>query len=144
MTQKHIIALKAAFRLSTAAMVFADEVGKLHNGPGLDEKGLAMLALHKQALAELEKENPDADTVERLLEKMENTAAQAVSKFPPGGIVSAPQIPALKNAVNRQARIDELVYLARKAGKTESDIMDCLSDILNPLSVEQRLNKLIG
>lgn len=144
MTQKQITALRKFFRISTAAMVFADEVGKLHNGPGLDEKGLAMLALHKQALAELEKENPDADTVERLLEKMENTAAQAVSKFPPGGIVSAPQIPALKNAVNRQARIDELIYLARKVGKTESEISECLNDTSTPLSVEQRLNELIG
>lgn len=65
-------------------------------------------------------------------------------QFQPCGIVYMPQIPALKNAVNLQSRIDELVYLARKAGKTESEIMDCLSDILSPLSVEQRLNKLIG
>lgn len=170
MTKKQVIALRAAFRLSTAAMKFVGDVSKLYNGRGLDEKGLAMLALHKEALAELEKESPDEDTIERLLEKMENTAAQNVSKFPPGGIsdgwlsndiaptarvisreeneslkiLSTPQIPNLKNAVNRQSRIDELVYLARKAGKTESDIMDCLSDILNPLSVEQRLNKLIG
>lgn len=59
-------------------------------------------------------------------------------------ILSTPQIPALQNAVNRQARINELVYLARKAGKTEGEISECLSDILSPLSVEQRLNKLIG
>ena len=48
------------------------------------------------------------------------------------------------NAVNRQARIDKLIYLARKAGKTESEISECLNDISTPLSVEQRLNKLIG
>lgn len=86
MTPKQVIALRAAFRLSTAAMVFADDVSKLYNGPGLEEKGLAMLALHKEALSELEKESPDADVIERLLEKMENTAAQTVSKFPPGGL----------------------------------------------------------
>ena len=86
MTQKQITALRKFFRISTAAMEFADEVSKSYSGPGLDEKWLAMLALHKQALAEVEKENPDADTVERLLEKMENTAVQTVPKFPPGGI----------------------------------------------------------
>lgn len=86
MTQKQITALGKFFRISTAAMVFVDEVSKLYNGPGLDEKGLAMLALHKEALSELEKESPDADTIERLLEKMENTATQNVPKFPPGGL----------------------------------------------------------
>lgn len=55
-----------------------------------------------------------------------------------------PQIPALQNAVNRQARIDELVYLARKVGKTESEISECLNDTSTLLSAEQRLSKLIG
>lgn len=86
MTQKQITALRKFFRLSTAAMKFVGDVSKLYGGPGLDEKGLAMLALHKEALSELEKENQDADVIECLLEKMESTAAQAVSKFPPGGI----------------------------------------------------------
>lgn len=74
------------------------------------------------------------------------TEARVISREENEGLktFSMPQMPGLKNAVNLQSRIDELVYLARKAGKTESDIMDCLSDILNPLSVEQRLNKLIG
>lgn len=62
----------------------------------------------------------------------------------PVGIFSMPQIPALQNAVNRQARIDELVYLARKVGKTESEISECLNDTSTLLSAEQRLSKLIG
>lgn len=80
MTQKQVIALRAAFRLSTAAMKFVGDVSKLYNGRGLDEKGLAMMTLHKEALSELEKESPDADTIERLLEKIETLAAYKFEK----------------------------------------------------------------
>lgn len=80
MTQKQVIALRAAFRLSTAAMKFVGDVSKLYNGRGLDEKGLAMMTLHKEALSELEKESPDADTIKRLLEKIETLAAYKFEK----------------------------------------------------------------
>lgn len=86
MTQKQITALRKFFRISTAAMVFANEVSRSYGGPGLDEKGLAMMTLHKEALSELEKEIQDAGVICRLFNQMETLSVQSVPKFPPGGI----------------------------------------------------------
>lgn len=144
MTQKQIKLFRTVFATAVGVLELGKTINEIHGGRGLDDRASQVLALHKQGLAECEKESPDADVIADVLKQLEELAEQRLPKFPAGGIVSMPQIPAVKNAVNRQSRIDELVYMARKAGKTESDISDCLSDILSPLSVEQRLNKLIG
>ena len=171
MTPKQIKSWRIVFATAVAAFELSGTIARISGGQGLDERGNQLLSLHRQGLSECEKESPDIDVIGSLITQMEIIASQKdAPNFQPGGIskgwipndlapgarvisreenerlkaFSMPQTPALKNAVNRQARIDELVYLARKAGNPESDISDCLSDILSPLSVEQRLNKLIG
>lgn len=143
MTQKQIEFLHIHFSVTVTVLELGKTIAEVSGG-SIDERTSQMLALHKQALSELEKESPDIDVIGNLITQMEIIVSQKKPpKFPLGGIVSMPQIPALKNAVNSQDKIDKLVYLARKAGKSESEISECLDDTSTPHSVEQRLNKLI-
>ena len=59
------------FTVSNAAFDFIDKITILATG---ESKPDQMRDLHRQALTELEKENPDFTLIDRLLEQMENEA----------------------------------------------------------------------
>ena len=92
MTQKEIESARRAFTIAIGAFNFSHMVSIQFGGTGLDERGLQMIELHKQALAECEKENPDIAVIGSLITQMEIIASQKdAPKFPPGGIVNKAQ-----------------------------------------------------
>jgi hypothetical protein len=81
MKQEQIKSWRKVFKIFVAAMEFADHIGKEFGGPGLDERGQEMLSFHKEALAEMEKENPSADVIHALITKMEINAASRQTNY---------------------------------------------------------------
>lgn len=77
--------LRAFFRISNAAFEFKNAIQLALSGHIVPSK---MHQLHKLALVEIEKENPDLSLIEKLLAEMENTAEQMKQKpnFPKGGV----------------------------------------------------------
>jgi len=68
---KHIYALRTFFRVSNAAFDFSNSVQSACGGTVVTNE---MHELHKIALEEIEKENPDLSKMDELLEEMENLA----------------------------------------------------------------------
>jgi len=83
---KKILQLRTFFRVSNAAFDFANSIQSAFNGIALPNK---MQQLHKIALDEIEKENPDLSKIDNLLAKMESLAevnSLPNPKFPKGGV----------------------------------------------------------
>lgn len=86
--------LRVFFRASNAMFDFKS---KINEAFGVADIGSEMQELHRVALIEVEKENPDMVVLDALLDKMEKLAErQAVAKaeklrpqkFPPGGFTN--------------------------------------------------------
>lgn len=77
--------LRTFFRVSNAAFEFQNSIQLAFSGHIVPTK---MQQLHKMALVEIEKENPDLSLIEKLLADMENTAEQMKQKpnSPKGGV----------------------------------------------------------
>lgn len=77
--------LRTFFRVSNAAFEFQNSIQLATLGYIPLNK---MQQLHKLALVEIEKENPDLSLIDKLLAEMESTAEQMKPKpnFPKGGV----------------------------------------------------------
>jgi hypothetical protein len=83
---KKISQLRTFFRVSNAAFDFINVIQSAFNGIVTPTK---MQQLHKIALEEIEKENPDLSKIDNLLFEMENLAeanSQSKPNFPKGGV----------------------------------------------------------
>jgi hypothetical protein len=82
---KEIKTLRTFFRVSNAAFEFQNSIQLAVSGHITPSK---MHQLHKLALVEIEKENPDLSLIDKLLIEMESTAKQMKPKqnFPKGGV----------------------------------------------------------
>lgn len=77
--------LRTFFRVTNLAFDFGTSVQSAFNGIDTPNK---MQQLHKLALEEIEKENPDLSKIDNLLAEMEKLAeanSQPKPKFPKGG-----------------------------------------------------------
>ena len=89
MTPKQIKSWRIVFATAVAAFELSDTIARISGGQGLDERGKQLLSLHRQGLAECEKESPDINIISSLLTQMEIIVSQKdAPKFPPGGIVN--------------------------------------------------------
>ena len=82
---KNISQLRTFFRVSNAVFDFTSKINYAFNGVVTTNK---MQELHKIALEEIEKENPDLLKIDNLLAEMEKLAeinSQPKHKFPKGG-----------------------------------------------------------
>jgi hypothetical protein len=87
--RKQIKFWRIVFVTTIAAFELSNAIGQISGGQGLDEQGKQLLSLHRQGLAECEKESPDIDVISSLLTQMEIIVSQKdAPKFPPGGIVN--------------------------------------------------------
>lgn len=82
---KKIKTLRTFFRVSNAAFEFQNSIQLAFSGHIVPSK---MRQLHKLALVEIEKENPDLSLIDKLLVEMESTAEQMKLKpnFPKGSV----------------------------------------------------------
>lgn len=83
---KNISQLRTFFRVSNATFDFMNAIKSAFNKVVTTTK---MQSLHKLALDEIEKENPDLSKIDNLLAEMENLAelnSQPKPKFPKGGV----------------------------------------------------------
>lgn len=83
---KKISQLRTFFRVSNAAFDFTNAIQSAFNGSVTPTK---MQQLHKLALEEIEKENPDLSKIHNLLAEMEGLAelnSQHKPNFPKGGV----------------------------------------------------------
>jgi len=81
---KKISQLRTFFRVSNAAFDFANAIQLAFNKINIPNK---MQKLHKLALEEIEKENPDLSKIDKLLAEMEKLAnSQPKLDFPKGGV----------------------------------------------------------
>jgi len=83
---KKIKTLRMFFRVSNAAFEFQNSIQLAISGHITPSK---MHQLHKLALVEIEKENPDLSIIVNLLEEMEKLAelnSQPKPNFPKGGV----------------------------------------------------------
>ena len=83
---KKIKTLRTFFRVSNAVFDFTSAIQSAFNGIVSSNK---MHQLHKIALNEIEKENPDLSLIDNLLAEMEKTAelnGQPKPKIPKGGV----------------------------------------------------------
>jgi hypothetical protein len=81
---KVIKRLRVFFRISNAAFDFMDATAEAITARSpVPSK---MRELHRLALIEIEKENPDLKAIDNLLAQMEHTAAAPKPNFPKGGI----------------------------------------------------------
>ena len=83
---KKIKTLRMFFRVSNAAFEFQNSIQMAISGHIAPSK---MHQLHKLALVEIEKENPDLSIIDNLLEEMEKLAesnSQPKPNFPKGGV----------------------------------------------------------
>ena len=88
MTPKQIKSWRIVFATAVAAFELSDAIGQISGGQGIGERGKQLLSLHRQGLAECEKESPDINVISSLITQMEIIASQKEApKFPPGGIV---------------------------------------------------------
>lgn len=85
--EKKILQLRTFFRVSNAAFDFTNAIQSAFNGIITPNK---MQQLHKLALEEIEKENPDLLKIDNLLVEMEKLAEvnsnQPKPNFPKGGV----------------------------------------------------------
>lgn len=88
---KNIEALRLFFRVSNAAFAFADTVKAMI---GQNTEPDAMQVMHKRALEELEKDNPDLELIDSILSAMEAQARlnkrvnAPAHKLPAGGVIA--------------------------------------------------------
>ena len=77
--------LRTIFRISNAAFEFQNSIQLAILGHIVPNK---MQQLHKLALVEIEKENPDLSLIDKLLAEMKSTAEKREQspKFPEGGV----------------------------------------------------------
>jgi hypothetical protein len=75
--------LRTFFRISNAAFEFQNSIQLAIGGHITPNK---MQQLHKIALVEIEKENPDLSLIDNLLAEMEKTAEVNKPNFPKGGV----------------------------------------------------------
>jgi hypothetical protein len=83
---KKISKLLTFFRVSNAAFDFTNAIQSAFNGIITPNK---MQQLHKLALEEIEKDNPDLSKIDNLLAEMERLAevnSQPKQNFPKGGV----------------------------------------------------------
>ena len=83
---KKILQLRTFFRVSNAVFECANSIQSICNVIALPNK---MQQLHKIALDEIEKENPDLSKIDNLLAEMESLAEENSlpnPKFPKGGV----------------------------------------------------------
>lgn len=73
--EKQIQALRTFFRISTAAFEFVGKVAMAANGGKFIPEN-PMDVLHRIALMEVEKENPNMEYIDMLLAQMEDLANQ--------------------------------------------------------------------
>lgn len=85
MSENKIKALKTFFRVSTAAFEFQNSIQLAFSGHIVANE---MQQLHKMALVEIEKENPNLLIIDSLLAEMEDVANKINPKpnYPKGGI----------------------------------------------------------
>lgn len=77
--EKSISHLRMFFRVSNAAFIFANQIRVACDLKPIEDK---MQQLHKLALEEIEKDNPDLLAIDMLLNEMEMLAESNKSKLP--------------------------------------------------------------
>ena len=88
MTEKQIKSFRTIFATAVGLLELGNTIAEIHGGKRLEGREAQVLALHKQGLAECEKESPDADVIADVLKQLEELAEQRLPKFPQGGIVN--------------------------------------------------------